>query len=111
MIHVVWTFIVKPSALAEFQRAYGPDGPWSRLFREHPGYLGTTLWRDTGDSRRFMTVDVWASGRQRERMLTEARAEYIALDRVLADLIEREEEVGVFSFPAASAGSIRRIND
>jgi heme-degrading monooxygenase HmoA len=97
VIQVVWEFVVKASALDEFQRAYGPKGPWSRLFQAYPGYRGTTLLRDTENSSRFITIDVWASRPQRDRMLTEAKSEYAAIDRLLAELTERENEIGIFS--------------
>ena len=70
MIHVVWEFVVRPSAIDAFQRAYRPNGVWCRLFQSYPGYCGTILLRDRRNPRRFITVDVWARDSDRERMLT-----------------------------------------
>lgn len=99
MIQVVWEFIVKESAVGRFQRAYGPSGAWSRLFRGYPGFRGTILLRDTENPRRFLTIDFWETGGHRKRMLTEAKVPYSHLDEVLADLTESEDEIGTFSAP------------
>jgi hypothetical protein len=97
MIQVVWEFIVKETALDAFQQAYAPGGSWTRLFEAYPGYRGTTLLRDTENPRRFITIDAWATARDRERMQTEGKAAYVNLDELLADLTEDEDELGVFT--------------
>ena len=97
MIHVVWEFLVRPSALDAFQRAYRPNGVWYRLFQSYPGYRGTILLRDRRHPRRFITVDVWARESDRERMLTDAKPQYVAIDRRLTALTEHEHEIGIFS--------------
>lgn len=96
MIQIVWEFIVKEATVDQFARAYGPDGDWSRLFQEYPGFLGTTLLRDVGNPRRFVTIDVWETHRDRDRMLSLAREAYSRLDDLFADLTESEVEIGVF---------------
>jgi len=96
MIQVVWEFIVKEAAVDRFLLAYGPDGAWSRLFQEYPGFLGTTLLRDVQNPRRFLTIDVWETVSHRQRMLTDAKARYSELDDALANLTESEDEIGIF---------------
>ena len=96
MIQVVWEFIVKESAVSQFLRAYGPGGPWSRLFEGYPGFRGTTLLRDTENPRRFLTIDFWETVGHRKRMMVQAKAQYVDLDELLADLTEDEDEIGVF---------------
>lgn len=96
MIQVVWQFIVKERTVDRFLQAYGPDGAWSRLFREHPGFLGTTLLRDVANPRRFLTIDAWETPSHRDRMLSLARDEYSSLDDLFAGLTESEVEIGVF---------------
>jgi hypothetical protein len=39
-------FRVNTGFVFEFEKAYGPDGDWARLFRRGDGYLGTELLRD-----------------------------------------------------------------
>ena len=42
----LWEFRVAPGRQAEFERNYGPGGPWIPLFRRAPGYLGSELLQD-----------------------------------------------------------------
>jgi quinol monooxygenase YgiN len=110
MIQVIWEFVVKRGCVDRFERAYGPDGAWARLFMAHPGFRGTTLLRDEDNPRRYLTIDSWDTEAHRERMLTNAKARYSDLDEALADLTESEDEIGTFigrtiptSHPASSA--------
>lgn len=96
MIRVLWEFVVKPEALECFVQAYGPAGPWVRLFERFEGYRGTLLWRDQAAPLRFVTVDLWDSGEQRAAMLSAARDEYARLDRELGGLTDSERELGLF---------------
>jgi hypothetical protein len=106
MIQVIWEFVVKARAVDRFEHAYGPRGPWVRLFGAYPGYRGTTLLRDLENPRRHLTIDRWATPADRERMLAQAKARYSALDEALADLTESEHEIGIFTTPRA--GRVRR---
>jgi heme-degrading monooxygenase HmoA len=109
MIQIVWEFIVKEATVDRFLRAYGPDGAWSRLFQEYPGFLGTTLLRDEENPRRFLTIDIWETGSQHKRMLTHAKAQYSDLDEALADLTESEDEIGIFeTLPNVSVRASQR---
>jgi len=47
MLAIVWEFVVKEECIPAFRRACGPTGDWSALFRQHPGYEGTTLLQDS----------------------------------------------------------------
>ncbi|HEV8255177.1 MAG TPA: antibiotic biosynthesis monooxygenase family protein, partial [Vicinamibacteria bacterium] len=58
-MHVVWEFRVLPDKRYEFERRYGGDGDWARLFRLADGYAGTTLLRDAEDPGRYVTIDAW----------------------------------------------------
>jgi hypothetical protein len=108
MIHVVWEFIVKKQAQDRFERAYGPDGDWDRLFAQYPGFRGTTLLRDTANSRRYLTIDAWETLADRERMLAGAAVQYSALDAAFEAFTESEVEVGVFAAPAATTKPAQR---
>jgi quinol monooxygenase YgiN len=66
------------------------------LFAKYPGFLGTTLLRDTSHARRYLTIDAWRSRADRERMLTEAVEQYSALDAAFGEWTESEVEIGVF---------------
>lgn len=97
LIRVLWEFVVKPEALEGFLLAYGPAGPWARLFERFEGYRGTRLWQDRTAPLRFVTVDSWDSAEQRAAMLSAARDEYARLDQELGGLTDSERELGVFA--------------
>lgn len=78
-------------------RAYGPDGEWAALFRQHPGYEGTTLLQDTAARGRFLTVDRWQSEAHFDRMKRESHQEYSRLDTLFGEMTVSERKVGVFA--------------
>ncbi|MBL7201919.1 MAG: antibiotic biosynthesis monooxygenase [Anaerolineae bacterium] len=96
MIEIVWEFVVKEEARGQFELAYGPGGAWSKLFARCPGFRGTTLLRDTENPRRYLTIEFWDTGAQREQMLAERKAEYSSLDAAFGDWTESRTEVGIF---------------
>ena len=97
MIAIVWEFIVKEEAIPSFRRAYGPSGAWAALFRQHPGYQGTTLLQDVTASARFLTIDRWEDEAQFEQMKSTSQREYSRLDTLYGELTESERELGVFN--------------
>jgi heme-degrading monooxygenase HmoA len=96
MIAIVWEFIVKDEAVSAFQRAYGPNGEWVALFRQHPGYEGTSLLQDTTTRGRFLTIDRWESEAQFEQMHQASQEDYSRLDVLFGELTISERKVGVF---------------
>jgi hypothetical protein len=52
MYVVLWRFRPLVGRESEFERAYGPSGEWTRLFRRGDGYLSTELLRRSDDPRR-----------------------------------------------------------
>ena len=97
MIEIVWEFVVKEEARAQFELAYGPGGAWSKLFARCPGFRGTTLLRDAKNPRRYLTIDLWKTGAQQEQALAERKAEYSDLEAALGEWTESKTEVGTFS--------------
>jgi heme-degrading monooxygenase HmoA len=100
MFYVVWEFVVKEGAVEEFERAYGPDGTWARMFANHHGFRGTTLLRDADWPRRYLTIDTWDTEGDRRRMLNRDQVRYRDLDEAMAELTESEAEIGSFHFVA-----------
>jgi heme-degrading monooxygenase HmoA len=93
----LWEFMVEPDRVEEFQRLYGPDGPWVALFRRSAGYLDTWLLRDRADPRRFITVDRWESVEAHHGFRAEFAREYAELDARCAHLSSRETQLGEFT--------------
>ena len=93
---IVWEFIVGDGREAEFERAYGPDGDWAKLFRQSKDYLGTELLRDATKPGRYLTVDRWKSGAAYEWFHNSHQTEYGALDAQCEELTARETKLGAF---------------
>ena len=93
---VVWEFWVRAGAEAKFEKAYGPEGAWVRLFSSDLTYGGTKLVRDVGEPRRYLTLDYWASAAAYESFKRKRGGEYEVIDRDCEGLTESEKEVGRF---------------
>lgn len=96
MYVVVWSFDVTDERRPEFERAYGPDGAWARLFSRSSDYRGTELLRDGERNGRYLTVDRWTSFSAYESFRAQWKAEYEALDRTCAALTHGETRLGAF---------------
>ncbi len=92
----IWTFDVRPEHEPAFVRTYGADGAWARLFRESPGYLGTSLLRDDRVPGRFATLDRWRSRADFDRFKAEHAEAYAALDRACEAWTTQEQALGGF---------------
>jgi heme-degrading monooxygenase HmoA len=97
MVEIVWEFVVKEEARGQFELAYGPGSAWSKLFARCPGFRGTTVLRDTKNPRRYLTIDLWEAGGQREQALAARKAKYSDLEAAFDEWIESKAEVGIFS--------------
>jgi heme-degrading monooxygenase HmoA len=93
---IIWRFQVKPGCEEKFEAAYGPVGDWARLFRQHPGYVRTDLMRDKAEVGQYITVDVWLSADDFNNFKDLYLSEYEQLDRLMAELTEREVLQGYY---------------
>ena len=92
----LWEFTVQAARQAEFERHYGPDGTWARLFRLAPGYLGSELLRDCKDPLRYLTIDRWESHESSQAFRRLHGAEYERLDGEFEGLTTREKPLGEY---------------
>jgi heme-degrading monooxygenase HmoA len=93
----VFAYEVDAETAEAFEAAYGPDGEWARFFRGGEGYLGTNLWRSTGeDPGRYLLVDRWRSEDAYNAFLTARGDEYRRRSRAAEPLYRRETAVGRF---------------
>jgi heme-degrading monooxygenase HmoA len=93
---VVWRYRVPAERRADFERAYGPTGPWVALFGAAEGFLGMTLLRTLDDDGVYLTIDRWRSRGSFERFQEGFAAAYEALDRELDGLALEETRLGAF---------------
>jgi len=92
----IWEYRVSPENVEAFRAAYGPDGPWVRLFAGQPGYLRTELLEDRDDPGRFVTIDYWASREDFEDFRRARRTELASIDAECERLTESERRLGEF---------------
>jgi hypothetical protein len=59
MFLALWEYEVKPGFEERFEKVYGPDGDWARLFRSDPHYHQTRLVRDSFRCGVYLTLDFW----------------------------------------------------
>lgn len=92
----VWRYEVPAGSRARFERTYGPDGDWVRLFRQADGYRSTRLLREEGAPGRYLTVDEWDSRAAFDAFRARRAGAFEALDERCASLTSAEELVGHF---------------
>lgn len=96
MYRIVWMFDVRDGNAAEFERVYGPEGAWARLFRNGAGYQGSDLLRDVAREGRYVTIDRWESRADFQRFYEQFTLEYRALDERCERLTSDEQRIGEF---------------
>ena len=92
MYWVVWSYDVKPAQVRAFERVYGPDGDWVRLFQRAPGFAGTELRDETDNASHYVTIDRWRTREDYHR--------FKVLDACCAAMAESEHKVGDFETTA-----------
>lgn len=90
----IWEFIVSDNGQYEFERAYGAEGDWVRLFRQARGYLGTELHRDQSNPRRYLTIDYWRSKEDRDEFRLRFAHEFQQLDARCETFTVQEKFLG-----------------
>jgi hypothetical protein len=93
---LLWEYRVRPDRAEDFVSFYGPDGPWGDFFREAPGFVSTTLWRDIETPGRFLVADRWTNGRLYDEFTTREAEAYRRLSERGQRLYEREVRLGRF---------------
>ncbi|MBZ5648649.1 MAG: antibiotic biosynthesis monooxygenase [Acidobacteriia bacterium] len=94
---VMWEFHVRPGAEVEFERVYGPEGDWVRLFRQGAGYVRSDLLRDREEKDRYVVLDHWVSRDQYDAFRAAHATAYGNLDRRCESLTSRETHIGSFT--------------
>jgi heme-degrading monooxygenase HmoA len=102
VVEYIWEFQARPDRIAQFEKFYAATGEWAALFRRCPGFLGTSLLRDTESPARFLTIDRWDTAASHHAMREQFSAEYETLDRACESLTESETRIGVFESQPAT---------
>ena len=93
---IIWEFHVRAGMEKGFERVYGSDGDWARLFTQDESYFGTHLVRSLNGERTYVTLDFWRSQQAYGKFRKRHFAKYTALDQQCEDLTESEREIGKF---------------
>jgi ribosomal-protein-alanine acetyltransferase len=93
---VIWEFRVRKAKRKEFEKAYGPEGDWVKLFRRDPAYLRTELIRDRDKPVRYVTLDFWSSRKAYQQFKKKNREEYAAIDKKCESMTLSEKLLGEF---------------
>ncbi len=101
MFVALWEYEVKPSCEERFEKVYGPEGDWAKLFRRDGNYQERRLLRDVARPAIYLTLDFWASRQAYERFLEGHAAEYKALDAEGEKLTLRERRIGWYEMAAS----------
>jgi heme-degrading monooxygenase HmoA len=96
MFLVLWEFEVKPGCEARFEKVYGPEGEWARLFRSDSRYRETRLVRDSFRAANYLTLDFWNSRQAYEEFLVKRRAEYATIEALGEKLTVSERRIGAY---------------
>jgi len=92
----LWEFEVKPGSEEKFEKVYGAEGAWARLFGQDVAYRGTRLVKDVERVRVYLTLDFWETRETYEKFKRENAAEYRRIDRECEGMAVREIRVGEY---------------
>ncbi|MCE9647885.1 MAG: antibiotic biosynthesis monooxygenase [Chloroflexi bacterium] len=96
MFVIIWSYLVKPAELPDFEKIYSGNGAWAKLFSKSEGYRGTELLQDEADPHHMMTIDRWESEQGYAEFMANWRKEYDALDALCEGMTEQEILMGRF---------------
>jgi heme-degrading monooxygenase HmoA len=94
--HRIWKFRPHEGREAEFEGAYSSTGDWAQLFRNAPGFQGTTLLRPSKPSGWWLTIDRWDDQANFEAFTDVFGEQYRSLDAELEGIAGEEQFVGTF---------------
>jgi len=96
VIYIVWEFTVPRDHLAALERAYGGEGLWVGLFRRDPAYRETILVKDSAQSGRYLTIDVWEDKDSYLGFKDRFANDYEKIDKECERLTSAERQIGTF---------------
>jgi heme-degrading monooxygenase HmoA len=97
MFVVVWQFEIAEEKVSAFEAAYGPEGPWARLFHGSPGYQGTELLKDAYVPGGYLTIDRWENEEAFRAFRKDNDTGYEAVDRACGEITSRETRIGAYT--------------
>jgi hypothetical protein len=96
MFLALWEYEVKPGCEERFEKVYGPEGDWVRLFQKDSHHDQTRLVRDAFRRGGYLTMEFWQSRGAFEKFMAGHRAEYQEIDAIGEEMTVKERRVGWF---------------
>jgi heme-degrading monooxygenase HmoA len=90
----LWEFEVKPGYEEKFEKVYGANGAWAKLFAWDAAYRGTRLAHDVERERVYLTLDFWETREAYEKFKKKNAAEYDRIDQECEGMTETEKHLG-----------------
>ena len=87
--------MVHESSKIEFEKHYGGDGTWAKLFKANPSYIQSELLSDIDGQ--YILIDKWQNKHAYDSFRTDKKLDYERLSAELAHLYQTEEKIGCFS--------------
>lgn len=98
IIHIIiWEYHVRAEHVLEFEKFYGGNGVWAKLFNKSKDHLGTDLLRGKTDANVFLTIDRWASLDAYNEFKANWQKDYKELDSQCEYMTERETLLGEYN--------------
>jgi heme-degrading monooxygenase HmoA len=92
----IWEYKVKPEKKEEFEKLYGQDGDWVRLFHKFPDYIKTEFIKDLNNNDLYLTLDYWKSKEAYNRFKETAKEKFSEIDKKGEKLTLEEKHIGEF---------------
>jgi heme-degrading monooxygenase HmoA len=96
VVEIFYRYRVHPAQARAFEHAYGPNGPWAKLFARHPGFRRVRLFRHKTEPDIYVTMDVWQTKADFDAFRRLYNEEYRRLDQQLAMLKLEEQLLGFY---------------
>ncbi|WP_133241243.1 antibiotic biosynthesis monooxygenase family protein [Nocardioides gansuensis] len=89
----MWEYDVPEDSVADFERVYGADGAWAKLFSSSEGFEGTELFVSLSRPGHYLTVDRFQDEASWRRFQTDHRDAYLELDAASEGFTVSEREL------------------
>ena len=96
MFVALWEFEVKPGCEEKFEKVYGEEGAWAKLFLRDSLYRGTRLVKDVERERVYLTLDFWETREAYEKFRKESAVQYQRIDKECEGMTVAEKRIGEY---------------
>lgn len=92
---LVWKYECNPSTASEFEKEYGRNGSWFKLFETNEDYLGQEFIKNV-ETGTYLIIDKWISKEVYESFVNENEATYEQFTSKFKSLYTSEEFLGAY---------------